>query len=146
MSEGLNQVTLLGNLGADPELRHNQGGSSVLQLRLATTETYLDKNKVRQETTEWHTVVVWGRRGEGLARILSKGSKIAVTGALRTSSWETNTGEKRYRTQIVARNVLLCGGGPGAPRSNDRAPDDYGPPDGHDFGQRPGGEDDDIPF
>ncbi len=145
MSEGLNQVTLLGNLGADPELRHNQGGNSVLQLRLATTETWLDKNKQRQEATEWHTVVVWGRRGEGLARILSKGDKIAVTGALRTSSWDGPDGTKRYRTQIVARNVLLCGGGRAAPRS-DRAPDDFGPPDGHDFGQRPGGEDDDIPF
>jgi single-strand DNA-binding protein len=144
VSEGLNQVTLIGNLGADPEWR-NTGESGVLQLRLATTESYLDRNRQRKEITEWHTVVVWGRRGEALAKLLSKGSKIAVTGNLRTSSWEAQDGSgKRYRTQIVARNVLLCGGG-GQQRSGGGSPppDDFGGPQGFDYGGPP---EDDIPF
>ena len=67
MAEGLNRVMLLGNLGADPELRFTQGGQAVLNMRLATTESYLDKDKVRRERTDWHNVVVWGKRGEALA-------------------------------------------------------------------------------
>lgn len=109
MAEGLNKVMLLGNLGADPELRMTQGGQAILKLRLATTESYLDKSNTRQERTEWHSVTVWGKRGEALSRILSKGSNIFIEGGLRTSSYEKD-GEKRYRTEIVASNVLLTGG------------------------------------
>ena len=69
MAEGLNRVMLLGNLGADPELRMTQGGQAVLKLRLATSETYIDKNRQRQERTEWHSVVIWGKRAEALAKI-----------------------------------------------------------------------------
>jgi single-strand DNA-binding protein len=142
MSEGLNQCTLVGNLGSDPELRHTNGGQSVLQIRLATSETYLDKDKQRQERTEWHTVVIWGKRAEALSRILSRGAKIVVTGRIQTTSWETNEGEKRYRTQIAANNIILCGGGRSAgsesgppPRDDRFAPsDEYSP------------SDDDIPF
>jgi single-strand DNA-binding protein len=108
MAEGLNKVMLLGNLGADPELRMTQGGQAILKLRLATTESYLDKGGTRQERTEWHSVTVWGKRGEALARILAKGSKIFVEGSLRTSSYEKD-GEKRYRTEIIANNILLTG-------------------------------------
>ncbi len=139
--EGLNQVTLIGNLGADPEWR-NTAGDGVLQLRLATTESYLDRNKDRKEITEWHTVVVWGRRGEALGRILTKGSKIAVIGSLRTSSWDANDGTKRYRTQIVAKNVLLCGGG-NPQQQRGAAPTDRGEPT--DWSRLPDPEDD-IPF
>jgi single-strand DNA-binding protein len=110
MAEGLNRVMLLGNLGADPELRFTQGGQAVLNMRIATTESYLDKNKVRQERTDWHNVVVWGKRGEALAKILTKGSSLFVEGSLRTSSYDDREGNKRYKTEIVANNILLTGG------------------------------------
>lgn len=111
MAEGLNRVMLLGNLGADPELRHTQGGQAVLHIRLATTESYLDKDKNRQERTEWHRVTVWGARAEALAKFLTKGSTIFVEGSLRTSSYDDKkTGEKRYSTEINANNIILAGG------------------------------------
>src|SRR5262245_39470238 len=110
MAEGLNRVMLLGNLGADPELRFTQGGSAVLNMRIATTESYLDKDKVRRERTEWHNVVIWGKRGEALAKILTKGSTIFVEGSLRTSSYDDRDGNKRYKTEVIANNVILTGG------------------------------------
>lgn len=110
MAEGLNRVMLLGNLGADPELRTTQGGDGVLRLRIATTERYLDRNKAWQERTEWHNVTVWGKRGEALHRILSKGSTIFVEGSLRTSSYENKEGQKVYKTEVVAQNIILAGG------------------------------------
>jgi single-strand DNA-binding protein len=159
MAEGLNRVMLLGNLGADPELRMTSGGQAVLKLRLATSETYMDKNRQRQERTEWHNVVIWGKRAEALAKILTKGSRIFVEGGLRTSSYEDRDGNKRYRTEVVSMNILLQGsGGGGGGRggggaSRDVAPDDgdmsegfrpqSGPPQGGDF---PDTDDDDIPF
>ncbi len=113
MAEGLNKVLLLGNLGADPELKVTAGGQAILKLRLATTESYLDKSNTRQERTEWHSITVWGKRGEALSRILAKGSSIFVEGGIRTSSYEKD-GEKRYRTEIVANNIILAGRGRGA--------------------------------
>jgi single-strand DNA-binding protein len=112
MAEGLNRVMLLGNLGADPELRVTPGGQAILKLRLATNESYLDRNNVRQERTEWHRVTVWGRRAEALGKILQKGDSLFVEGRLQTSSYEKN-GEKRYSTEVVANNVVLSGRGRG---------------------------------
>lgn len=111
MAEGLNRVMLLGNLGADPELRFGQGGAdtAVLKLRLATTESYFDKrSNERKERTDWHSVVVFGKRGEALQKILQKGSTIFVEGRIQTSSYEKE-GQKHYRTEVVATNVILAG-------------------------------------
>jgi len=109
MADGLNKVMLLGNLGADPELRITSGGQPVLNLRLACSESYLDKDKNRHERTEWVNVTVWGKRGEALANLLTKGARVFVEGGLRTSSYEKD-GDKRYKTEVVASNVILTGG------------------------------------
>lgn len=108
--DGLNRVTLLGNLGADPELRMTQGGQAVLHLRIATSESYLDRNKVRQERTEWHRVSLWGNRAEALGKILAKGERVLVEGRLQTRSYDDKDGKKVYQTDVVATNVVLCGG------------------------------------
>jgi len=113
MAEGMNKVIVMGNLGQDPELRSTQGGASVMTLSLAINESYLDANKERQQRTEWVRVVVWGKRAEGLARILRKGSTVIVEGALRTTSYDDKkTGEKRYKTEVHASQVYLAGRGP----------------------------------
>ena len=110
MSDGMNKAYLLGNLGADPDLRYTQGGQAVLSMRLATTETYLDKDKVKRERTDWHNVVCFGPRAEGLAKHLRKGSRILVEGSLRTSSYEAKDGGKRYKTEVLVQNVVFAGG------------------------------------
>ncbi len=130
MADGLNRVLLLGNLGSDPELRYTQGGQAVLNMRLATTESYLDRNKVRQERTDWHSVVMWGKRGEALAKFLSKGSRIFVEGGLRTSSYEDKDKNKRYKTEVHATNIIF------ADSRGSRGSGDYGESAG---GERGGG-------
>lgn len=110
MSEGINRVVLLGNLGADPELRFTQGGTGVLNMRVATTESYLDQDKQRRERTEWHTVVVWGKRGEGLATFLKKGHSVLIEGSIRQSSYDDKDGIKRYKFEIYATNVVVMRG------------------------------------
>jgi single-strand DNA-binding protein len=139
--DGLNRVLLLGNLGADPELRMTGGGQAVLKLRLATTESYLDKSKERQERTEWHNVVVWGKRAEGLSKIVRKGDRLFIEGGLRTSSYEKD-GEKRYRTEVVASNVILSGSGSGGSGARP-AKSGSGGPQTEEFDAV---DDDDIPF
>jgi single-strand DNA-binding protein len=155
MADGLNRVMLLGNLGADPELRMTQGGQAVLKLRLATTESYLDRNKVRQERTDWHNVVIWGKRAEALSKILNKGSRIFVEGRIQTSSYDDREGNKRYRTEVIANNLILAGGsrGGGGPARAAGGGDEFGGPEpeapqgggGYDD-QDYGGGDDNIPF
>lgn len=113
MSEGLNRVILLGRLGADPELRYTTGGTAVLNMRLATNESFVDRNKELQERTDWHQVVVWGARAEGLSKILMKGTCLLIEGGIRTSSYEKD-GTKRYKTEIHAREVCLAGRRPAA--------------------------------
>jgi single-strand DNA-binding protein len=121
MAEGLNRVMLLGNLGADPELRVTGGGQAILKLRLATTETYMDKSNTRQERTEWHSVTLFGKRAEALGKMLTKGERVFVEGRLETSSYEKD-GEKRYRTEVVASNIVLNGRGAGNTNEDRPAP------------------------
>jgi len=124
--EGLNRVMLLGNLGADPELRFTQGGQGVLHIRMATTESYFDKTaNERKERTDWHNVTVWGKRGEALAKILTKGSTIFVEGSIRTSSYDNREGQKVYKTEINANNIILTGGKGGSPRHAEDPADSY---------------------
>jgi single-strand DNA-binding protein len=136
---------LFGGLGADPELRTTSGGQAVLKLRLATSESYLDRNRQRQEKTEWHSVVIWGRRAEALSRILSKGSRVFVEGALRTSSYDDKDGNKRYKTEVIAQNIILAGGYRNAPSpAADPAPTGGGGFSDEEYGPKAG--DDDFPF
>lgn len=152
MAEGLNRAILVGNLGVDPELKFTQGGQAVLRIRLATTESFLNRTGERQERTDWHTVVVWGKRAEALNKILSKGRTIWVEGRIQTRSWEDKDGGKRYSTEINATNIGLVGGGGGgggprmgAPASGgSSAPEPGGYDGGPDYDS--GGGDDDIPF
>lgn len=150
MSDGLNRVMLIGNLGQDPELRYTQGGQAVLNLRIATNESYVNKDGERQDRTEWHSVIIWGKRGEGLNKVLSKGKQIFVEGRLQTRSWEDKQGGKRYTTEVVATEVVLLGGGtrgdrPGA-GGGDR-PYESGPPQERRSDRAPDmHNDDDIPF
>jgi single-strand DNA-binding protein len=162
MAEGLNKAILVGNLGMDPELKFTQGGQAVLRIRLATTDSFLNKSGERQERTEWHTVVVWGKRAESLNKILSKGRTIWVEGRIQTRSWEDKKdGGKRYATEINASNIGLVGGGGGGAGGGGRSGGGYegggaaggGAGGGGGFeggyeggGGFEGGGDDDIPF
>lgn len=141
MSEGLNHVSLIGNLGADPELKYTQGNEAVLRLRLACNESFKGRDGQRQEHTEWISVVVWGRTAEAIAKILVKGRQIAVVGSLTTRTWEDRDGNRRSSTEVRARRVIALGPKPdGAPSSSrrDRGREEDIPHD--DFA------DEDIPF
>jgi single-strand DNA-binding protein len=114
----VNRVILIGNLGADPELRYTNTGSAVANLRIATNEQWTDKNGERQERTEWHRIVVWGKQAENCSKFLRKGRSIYVEGRLQTREWDDPSGNKRYTTEIVATTVQFLGGGAG-PRGED---------------------------
>jgi single-strand DNA-binding protein len=110
MSEGLNLVTLFGNLGNDPELKQTAVGP-VLKMRLATSRVWFDKEQKKQEATDWHSITVFGRRAEGLSKFLSRGMLILVTGRLSTSSYEKD-GQKHHRTEVIAEDVRFGEGRP----------------------------------
>jgi len=113
----VNKVILVGNLGRDAELRYTPGGAAVATLNMATTEIWNDKAGQRQEKTEWHRVVLWGKTAESLAEYLTKGKQIYVEGRLQTRQWDDKDGNKRYTTEIRSdRVVLLSGGGGGGSR------------------------------
>ena len=101
----VNKVIVLGNLGADPELRYTQGGSPVCNMRIATNERWRDKDGAQQERTEWHQIVVWGKQAENCEKYLKKGRSAYVEGRLQTRDWEDKDGNKRYTTEIVAQTV-----------------------------------------
>jgi len=109
----VNKVILVGNLGRDSELRYTPGGAAVATLNLATTEVWNDKQQQRQEKTEWHRIVLWGKQAESLQEYLTKGKQIYVEGRLQTRQWDDKDGNKRYTTEIKADRITLLGGGGG---------------------------------
>ncbi len=106
---GVNKVILIGNLGKDPELRYTPGGQPVATFSLATTERWNDKNGQRQDRTEWHNIVVWGKLAELVNQYLKKGRSAYVEGKITTRSWDDRDGVKKYRTEIVANQVQFLG-------------------------------------
>jgi single-strand DNA-binding protein len=172
MAGSVNKVILIGNLGKDPEVRSMQNGGKVVNLSIATSETWRDKNSgERQEKTEWHRVVIFNEKlGEVAEKYLKKGAKVYVEGALQTRKWTDNSGAEKYSTEVVLqrfRGELTMldggrsggggGGGAGGGGGDDFGGDDYGSSGGGGGGGRSGGGgggarkpagpiDDDIPF
>jgi single-strand DNA-binding protein len=146
----VNKVILVGNLGRDAELRYTPGGAAVATLNMATTEVWNDKGGQRQEKTEWHRVVLWGKTAESLNEYLTKGKQIYVEGRLQTRKWQDKDGNEKYTTEIRGdRVVLLSGGGGGGAGASRPASRGGAVPSGMDdhMGE-PVSEltDDDIPF
>ena len=110
MAQGINKVILIGNLGADPEMKYTSSGTAMCTFRLATSEKFMDRDGQAQERTEWHRVVTWGKLAEICAQYLSKGRQAYVEGSIRTRSWDDN-GVKRFMTEINAREVQFLGSG-----------------------------------
>ncbi len=106
---GVNKAILVGNLGRDPELRQTPNGQSVVNFTLATSENWTDKSGERQERTEWHRIVVWGRTAEMCHQYLSKGRTVYIEGRIQTREWEDKDGNKRYTTEINAQTVQFIG-------------------------------------
>ena len=155
MSRGVNKVILVGNLGADPETRSMPSGTSVTNIRIATSESWKDKaSGAQQERTEWHSIALFGRLGEIAAEYLRKGSQVFVEGKLRTRKWQDKQGNDRYTTEIIADNMQMLGGrggGSAATGGGERAGGAGAPPrDEYDQAPAPAGGkadfDDDIPF
>jgi single-strand DNA-binding protein len=168
MARGINKVILVGNLGADPETRAMPSGTTVANLRIATSESWRDKQSgEQQERTEWHRVALFGRLGEIAAEYLKKGSQVYIEGSLRTRKWQDKQGNERYSTEIVANEMQMLGsargggggggmgGGPGAEMGAGSASKGGGSGSGRsdpypEYSGSSGGEredfDDDIPF
>lgn len=125
MADGLNRYTGIGNLGADPELKVTASGQAILKITVACNTSYFDKaTESRKEVVEWVRGTVFGKRAEGLAKVLNKGDRVYFEGALRTSSYEKE-GVKHYSTEVVVDNVILAGGG----KRNSDADDSGAPAD-----------------
>jgi single-strand DNA-binding protein len=146
---GVNKVILIGNLGRDPELRYTPGGQPVANFSIATSESWNKKDgSGREERTEWHRIVAWGRTAELCAQYLSKGRTVYVEGRLQTREWENKEGQKQRTTEVVANTVQFIGGGGGggAPRGGPGGGPGGGssaPTGGFEGGPPP---DDEIPF
>ncbi|MBN2528774.1 MAG: single-stranded DNA-binding protein [Deltaproteobacteria bacterium] len=159
MADGVNKVILVGNLGKDPEVSYTQGGTARCRFPVATGESYQSNTGERQERTEWHNVVVWGKQGENVGKFLSKGRQVYIEGRLRTRSWDDEkTGQKRYMTEVNAQKVVFLGGrteGGSGPSQGGHSGGGGFPGGGNDGGGFNGGgydgppsfgDDDDIPF
>ena len=145
----INKVILIGNLGADPEVRFSNGGMPIANLRIATTERFTSKSGERSEKTEWHRVVCFGKTAEICKQYLTKGKQIYIEGRLQTREWTDNQGVKKYTTEIVANNMQMLGGRGGGERMGGNGDESMGMPD---MGGEPAEVgagfpvDDDIPF
>lgn len=117
---GLNKVLLIGNLGADVEMRYTPGGTAVANFRMATAESYKDKDGNKQTKTEWHRIVAFGKLAEICGEYLSKGSQVYIEGKIQTRSWDDKDGNKKYTTEIVASQMQMLGGGD--PRTSSEKP------------------------
>lgn len=143
MSRSLNKVQLIGNVGKDPEIRFTQDGKPVANLSIATSDTWKDKQGQKQEKTEWHRVVAFGKLAEIIQQYVNKGTKLFVEGKLQTKKWTDKDGQDRYTTNIVLDSFggqMLMLGSQG--RGNQQAQQDYQQPSQQDTQ----GVDDDIPF
>jgi single-strand DNA-binding protein len=125
---GINKVILVGNLGKDPEVRHTPQGMAVGNFPLATSESWNDKSGQKQERTEWHRIVVWGKLAELCQRYLSKGRKAYVEGKLQTRAWDDKDGNKRYTTEIVASTVQFLDSSADKGQYSDGGADAFSPP------------------
>ena len=110
MARGINKVILVGNLGQDPELRYTGSGTAVCNMRIATSESYKDREGNQVENTEWHTVVAWARLAEICGEYLKKGRQVYIEGSLQTRQWDDKDGNTRYSTEIKAREMQMLGG------------------------------------
>jgi single-strand DNA-binding protein len=137
----VNKAILIGNLGKDPEVRFTSTGRAVARFPIATSEVWTDAEGNRQERTEWHNIIVWGKQGETCGQYLAKGRQVFVEGSIRTRNYDDKSGNKRYVTEIVAQRVRFLGGGGGTRL----APEDPGGADDSQGGGVPP-VDDDIPF
>ena len=135
----VNRVILIGNLGRDPEVRYTQNGTAVANFTLATNEVWTDKGGERQERTEWHRIVVWGKQAEIVREHLSKGKQVYVEGSIQTRQWDDREGNKRTTTEIKAQRLMMIGRADAGESRMDAA----APPPGDEPGPPP---DDDIPF
>ena len=148
---GVNKVILVGNLGSDPTVRFTQGGTAVANFNIATTERFNNKSGEREERTEWHRIVAWGKLAEICQQYLKKGKQVYIEGRLQTRNWEDQQGQKRYTTEVVARDMQMLGRVGDAPDVPSQQ-EDFSPepqPTGPQGGGGGGGgaaDDDDLPF
>ena len=120
MPKSVNKAILVGNVGKDPEIKYTASGIAVTKLTLATNESFKDKSGEWQNRAEWHNVVAWERLAEIVGEYVHKGAKLYVEGKLQTSSWEDRNGDKKYRTEIVARELVLLDSGDAEPGQHRR--------------------------
>ncbi|HKJ88451.1 MAG TPA: single-stranded DNA-binding protein [Gammaproteobacteria bacterium] len=110
MAGGVNKAILIGNLGADPEVRYTASGTAVANFRIATSENYTTKDGTRETRTEWHRIVTFGKLAEICGEYLSKGRQVYIEGRIQTRGWEDREGSKRYTTEVVANQMQMLGG------------------------------------
>lgn len=141
---GVNKVMLIGRLGKDPELRYTTNGQPVANFTLATTEVRGSKDTEKQEYTEWHRVVAWGRLAEICGEYLSKGKMVYVEGSLRTRSWDDKQGNKRWTTEIISQTMQILS--PAGEKQTEDVKKDADIPDDFELEDDSFGSDDDVPF